>query len=338
MIRFVLENVSDAATLTSTPVISEPNVIDNVKKLGRNRFVRTEDTDTDFTIYGNMENGEARDISALVIARHNFSVNIVYQINLYDGTWDENHNQSGNNLYNSGQIQVSQKDAATALYMWGFFDWGAVPWEGDEKAFDNREWYDLVWWADKEGLANGVVSGVKSFSIEFTPIIIGGAIYCNDYSIYCNYDDPANQLYCSSSSFESDANVEPGIPYYEIGRIYLGIFEEPSYTISPNHTISWVEKTQQYRPSSGTLRSDYTTTNRQFEFSLNTIPEADRIDLHKKLIEKGKRKDFYISMFYDDALWDKDIDYSGLVKFTKEPKYIEYINGYYKAKFTMEEV
>ena len=370
MIRFILENAIDASELITDPVITSDNVIDNVKKISRSKYVRSDNIDSDFTIHGNA--AESADISAMVLAKHNFSENVNYQLILYP-----DYDQGGTPLYDSGILTVTAEEAATDMYEWGEFNWGAIVWEEDKKDSDNRQFYDLVLWKE-----DSVISNVKSFSIIIGfPESSNDAIFFDDTSIY--FDDTStywSQEYIGEILIAGVTNISPSggtltgfsnllsqerfrsvyytglrqnpnrydvpvqgtevvqinIPYYEIGRIYLGEYIEPTYNISLGHSISWKENTKQYRPSSGTLRSDYTTSNRSMTFSLNTIPSPDSADLHKKLISKGLRDDLYISIFPGDA--DKEIDYSSLVKFTKIPKYTEFINSYYKSKFTIEEV
>ena len=126
--------------------------------------------------------------------------------------------------------------------------------------------------------------------------------------------------------------------YFEIGRLFIGKYIQPTYNIGYGHSLSWEETTKQYRTESGSLRSDISVPYRKFDFNLGTITEADRILLQHELRNVGLRKDLFVSLFPEDASRDKKIDYSGIVKMTKIPRFTEFAQNYYKSKYTMEEV
>jgi len=86
------------------------------------------------------------------------------------------------------------------------------------------------------------------------------------------------------------------------------------------------------------LRSDNSIPYRKFEFNIGTITEADRILLQHELRNAGLRRDLFISLFPEDVSLEKKSDYSGIVKMTKVPKFTEFAQNYYKAKYIMEEV
>jgi len=126
--------------------------------------------------------------------------------------------------------------------------------------------------------------------------------------------------------------------YFEIGRLFIGKYIQPTYNIGYGHSLTWEETTKQYRTEAGTLRSDISLPYRKFDFNLGTITEADRILLQHEFRNVGLRKDLFVSLFPEDSSQDKKIDYSGIVKMTKIPRFTEFAQNYYKAKYTMEEV
>ena len=126
--------------------------------------------------------------------------------------------------------------------------------------------------------------------------------------------------------------------YFEIGRLLIGKYIEPTYNIGYGHSLAWEETTKQYRTESGSLRSDVSVPYRRFEFNLGTITEADRVLLQNELRNVGLRRDLFISLFPEDASLEKQIDYSGIVKMVKIPKFTEFAQNYYKSKYIMEEV
>jgi hypothetical protein len=134
--------------------------------------------------------------------------------------------------------------------------------------------------------------------------------------------------------YKADSNIN----YFEIGRLFVGEYIQPTYNIGYGHSLSWEESTKQYRTDAGTLRSDISIPYRKFEFNIGTITEDDRILLQQELRNAGLRKDIFISLFPEDITLDKKIDYSGIVKLTKVPKFTEFTQNYYKSKYVMEEI
>jgi len=128
------------------------------------------------------------------------------------------------------------------------------------------------------------------------------------------------------------------ISYFEVGRLIVGKYIQPTYNIGYGHSLTWEETTKQYRTDSGSLRSDVSIPYRKFEFSLGTITETDRITLQHELRNAGLRRDMFVSLFPEDVSNDKKEDYSGIVKMTKVPKFTEFAQNYYKSKYIMEEV
>ena len=124
----------------------------------------------------------------------------------------------------------------------------------------------------------------------------------------------------------------------EIGRLIVGEYIQPTYTISYGHGLSWQENTKQFRKAGNTLRSNVALPSRKLEFSLNTINEEDRAVLQYGLRNVGLRRDLFISLFPTDIDLNKTKDYSGIVKLTKIPSMIEHTSLYYKSKYVMEEV
>lgn len=266
----------------------------------------------------------ANSVSAMVLGRHNFSADVTYRLELFsDNNWI-----TPLPGYTPVTYTVSPEEAATDLWEWGEFNWGTVHWGGD-KLNTNKQFFNIVLWLDK------VYTGVRSAKIILAPVLNAGTLFfCDDYSIFCDN----SSIYCDDLGYGAGGSGASNLPYYEIGRIFLGKYIEPKYNISYGHSIQWKENTQQYRPSSGTLHSDIVTANKEMSFDLNTIPEVERNTIHKQLINLGLSKDFFISLFPEDTKNTKRIDYSAIVKFTKVPKYTEFHCDYYKSNYIVEEV
>ena len=318
MIRFILENLIDSATLTDSPSSDTSYPVDNITKVHRSEVCRSVSTPAIQSYLGNWSTDKTA--SALVIGRHNFSQYVSYQLILYDGI-----NQTGSEVFNSGVIQLTYSEAATDYIQWGEFRWGIKPWDYNKKDVENIQFKNIVLWFP--------LTTFRSCKIAFSgPTGTVDAVYCNSQDVFCN----SISVFCNDSGTTTSQDI--GIPFYEVGRIFLGEYLEPTYNISFDHSISWQENTTQYRAGSGTLKSDITTKNKRFTFDLNTIPESDRIGIQKKLVNLGLTKDFFISIFPEDTNSDKVLDYSGIVKLTRVPRYTEVRCGYYKSNYVAEEV
>jgi hypothetical protein len=320
-IRFIIDNSVDDATLTSTNGSSDTRyVVDNIQRISRLKTFRSDDTATT-TIKGTL--ATAKDVSAFVIARHNFSTQVTYKLQLYS-----NDDWSGL-LATIGPTTVLDNQAATDLWEWGEFNWGNVVWGGDKLQDDTRSNYNITYWMSS-------TYTIKSFILTIDPIGGGSGgdeILVTNEGVNCT----ETTIDCNQEYFSGSGPVDVGIDYYEIGRFFLGESLSPTYNISYGHTLSWQENTKQYRPSSGTLQSTCPSKNRRFEFDLKTIPSADRFDLQNQLLELGKGEEFFISLFPDDADGDKRDDYSGIVKFIRIPSLEEFTHSYYKSSYIVEE-
>ena len=126
--------------------------------------------------------------------------------------------------------------------------------------------------------------------------------------------------------------------FFDVGRIIVGDYIEPTYNISYGFGVTWDEKTKQYRTDSGSLRSDVAIPYKLLTFDLKTISEVDRVILGEAFADVGKRKDFFVTMFPDDTSDAKAADFSGIVKLNKMPKYTGIQCDWYNSKYTMEEV
>lgn len=317
--RFIIDNIVDDAILTGTNASSDTKyTVENVKKISRSKVYRSQDTIFS-TIKGNVTN---KDVSAMVIGRHNFSDNVTYRLILYDGV-----DQTGNVLYDSTTTLVTPAQAATDLWEWGEFNWGSIAWGADKLGDTNRQFFNIILWID-------IVSGVNSFTLELDSLEGGAAIplYCNNVTIFCNDET----IYCNATYIGEGGTGSVGIDYFQIGRLYIGEYVEPAYNISYGHGLSWDENTTQYRPNAGTLQSDSTTRNKKMEFNLNTIPAEDRVGIQKDLLSMGLSRDFFICLFPEDSF--KQEDYSGIVKLTAVPKLSNFINTYYRSNYVVEEV
>jgi hypothetical protein len=317
-IRFITNNIVDTSALTANPEGLTNYKIDNVKNINRAESFRSSTIENQ-TI--DIVPSSPTNINSIVLGRHNFSDKVNYSVTLYS-------DQFITPIESFGPTPVQYFEAATDLWYWCEFKWGAIPWGGDKLANDNRKFYNIVLWLDQ------LYENVAAIRIILSPESTeGGLLWCNNQVIYCN-DQEVETTWTSYGTGSGDIQI----PYYEIGRIYIGEYESPAYNLSYGHGLQWKENTSQYRPSSGTLQSDIVTANKEVTFSLNTIPESDRATLHKNLVDLSKHDDFFMSIFPEDTSVQKQIDYRGIFKFTKVPKYRNTFCGFYKADFVAEEV
>ena len=142
----------------------------------------------------------------------------------------------------------------------------------------------------------------------------------------------------SIGSFSLTLFSNIGLSYFQMNRIFIGEVVETNVGASIGHNIYWKEATKQYRTEAGTLRSDNITPRKVIEFNLNAIYEQERSNLQRSLASIGMRDEFYFSLFPGDCFSDKESNYSGIMKLTKVPRYTEFANNFYNAKFVVEEV
>ena len=199
----------------------------------------------------------------------------------------------------------------------------------------------LVW---DSGILNVSTDTVGSSLWEWGSFLWGAEAWGSD-RVSEEFSPPSNivewipTVQTQIRGFKLELFVAGGnISYFEIGRIMIGKYIQPTYNIGYGHSLTWQESTKQYRTEAGSLRSDVSIPYRKFEFNLGTITESDRVLLQHELRNVGLRKDFFVSLFPEDASNDKKLDYSGIVKMTKLPKFTEFAQNYYKAKYIMEEV
>lgn len=316
--RFIIDNKIDTSSLVADPIALADYPIDNVKRINRSQVYRSStnlEQDIDITF------DSPSSISSVVLGRHNFSTEVKYRIYLYSAGMVQE--------YDSGLLQVQDYQAASDFWEWGEFEWGSITW-GEDK-IDDQIIYNLVHWMATT--YNDITNATIHFEMEYDP---GGAqgFYCDNEVVYCD-----NEIfYCNAIFYGGEAGSYATIPYYEIGRLIMGDYSEPTYNLSYGHTLAWLENTTQYRTNGGTLLSDVSTSNKEISFDLRTIPESDRITLHKELVQLGLSKDFFISIFPEEANLIKQRDYSGIVKFTRVPKYNQILCNYYRSSFVVEEV
>ena len=156
------------------------------------------------------------------------------------------------------------------------------------------------------------------------------------YSLDGNGD---KQAYTNVQSFR--IVIAPGSgsnTYFDVGRVIVGDFVEPSYNMSYNHSLSYGETTKQFRTASGTLRSDVSLPYKMFTFNLGVVSEADRQIMQEAFADVGLRKDFFLDAFPECTDDRKRMDYSAIMKLKRTPAFTGIQSGWLKAKYTMEEV
>lgn len=127
------------------------------------------------------------------------------------------------------------------------------------------------------------------------------------------------------------------ISYFQIYRLFTGNYIEPEIGVSLNSNIYWQTKTKQYRTDAGTLRSDVISPSKTIEFRISPTNETDRVELQRTLSSIGKRTEFFIDLFHGCS-GQKPIDYRGLVKLKRVPKFTEFAENYYRSNYIVEEV
>jgi hypothetical protein len=328
-LRMIITNLLDVSTLAASsesPLLP----IQNVKAVPRSKVWRSA-TAAETTITGNFY--DAKIVNSFVFGRHNFVTGVTYRITLYDQL-----SQAGTLLADSGPISYSNTETDEGAWAWGQFLWGSEGWGSSRDTDLFRPPKTTAYYFSTD------ISSVLSFKVEINvanlPLTVdahadsafgvGHALYASDAS------GASGITWWADSISTKDAGIF--MPYFEIGRMFVGTYFEPTYNMSFNHSMSWEEKTKQYRTDAGTLRSDFSLPFRKYTLNLSVISEADRATLQEGLTQLGLRKDFYLSEFPETTCVNKENDFSAIVKLTKVPKYSEIQANYYKSSYTMEEV
>lgn len=301
-LRLILDNHSDYSTLETIPPPGDPAypLVEGFAVDNLKRVARSQVIRTIDTTTLQVKGifAETTDISAGVLGRHNLPEDARWRIELFSDITLD----PGDLIHDTGWLDVSAEQGADTIWPWGDFSWGAVPWGTKTTGIDFEIPKNLVWWSVDVNGNKVTYTGVLAFRITV------------------------------------DLNIGTGITYFDIGRLMIGEFIEPSYNLSYGHGLSWQENTSQYRSASGTLRSDRNNPFRKLEFDLKTIKEDERPTLQHGFRNVGKRRDFFISSFPECVSLDKQEDYSGIYKITRIPKFTEFAAGYFRSKYIMEEV
>lgn len=126
--------------------------------------------------------------------------------------------------------------------------------------------------------------------------------------------------------------------YFQIYRLFCGEYLQSTIGAALQNVWYIKDNSEQYRTEAGSLRTEILTTSKVIEFNLNNIREIERSKIIRELAMVGKRKEFYISIFKNSCQSEKEVDYSGVVKLTKIPKFTEIANDIYTNNITVEEV
>jgi len=298
-LRIVAENYSDEGTLTGTPTFATS--INNMQTQSRAKISRSNITNWAPTYNQEIELvlPGIKTVSAIVLGNHNFSVGMIIKFVLYD--------TDDTIIYNSGDIEITSEYAENSVSSWGSFLWGPVGWGANALATDYNQQANYVHWT----LTDNIID---------TPIT--DDIYYPVFSAF------TLKIFCTLSDTKQ----------LDIGRLIVGDYLEPRYNLGFNHSIEWLEESNQYRTEGYTLRSDVYLPVKKLSFSINNIDAADRTSLTEGLRYVGLRNDFYINLFPDSESFDKELEYSGIMKLTKVPTMSEYALNIYKSKYVMEEV
>ena len=361
-LRIVTDNFSDNALTsvfdTNSTETIDPNIdavlgIENIKNVSRSKIARHNGV-TDW----NIESAPAQQevMNAIIIGRHNFSTDVDYRITLYDENiytytmptlttivipGDHTPHLAGsivtlkdnlNTVLNASHITTADAvfggvDTTFTIASVGVnsaegdafipaYDSGILTVLAEESGSDIWKWGDFAWGA--------VPWGGDRTAVEFSPT--ANLVHWLPVDISTSW---------SKILF---SGTPANITAFDIGRLILGKYIQPTYNLSLGHSLTWVEKTKQFRTEAGTLRSDITIPNRRFEFNTGTLTEEDRDLVQGSLRTVGMRRDMFLSMFPEDLEATRKIDYSGIVKLVKIPKFTEFANRYYKSNYVMEEV
>lgn len=142
------------------------------------------------------------------------------------------------------------------------------------------------------------------------------------------FSDSNNRPFNNVRSFEITF-TDPGITHIDLGRIYMGDMFSPEISFPAGFSLAWEDLSSQSRTESGSLISDISANYRRLNFSFNYMTESER-GLYQDFVARvGKKYDFFVSLFPEEQLSNRELDYSFGCKFTDIPSVVgNMINGY----------
>lgn len=238
------------------------------------------------------------------------------------GDFDELKNVMGlvlarNNISANGSVRARIYEAAgqTGALL---FDSGIL-FQGDDPGYG--EWdYGIFPYGGTSVYADWAYSYTAMWNIE--------AVTAASYRI--DISDPANSA-----------------GYIEASRLYMGEYFSPDVNISRGLSMEWVDNTEQFRSAGGSLESDTEMEMfRRWEMRLGTLTQTERSTLLDIFLRAGKSQDMFLAGAPEigaelgtEAAEKTERDYSGLVKITSMPRFINRIEDWtkYETALTFEE-
>lgn len=319
-VKIVAENYADTGRLTANPAVSMD--LENLKSQSISKIIRTNITgpaqqEISLSIV------PIRTISAIVLGRHNFPLNMTLQFILKDS--------GGGILHTSPLLTVQADEVGERNIPWDSYLWDTTASNIDDVAEEFDPKANYVYWVEEDAgdatvLYDSMTGEYLLDTVSLEPLWETGGSYGAGFTGIDNV---------ATIQILIDVPINKQI---EIGRLIVGEYISPVYNVSFNHKIEWKETSKQYRTEAATLRSDIGNPVRKIDFQLELINDEDRTELQAGLRYVGLRRDFYIDIFPTSTSVDKQRDYSGIMKLTQEPVMSEYANLYYKSKYIMEEV
>jgi len=214
----VATRTRDAIALSSAGVSFVENgfetnlPIAKAKEVTKSSIARSTGTD-DIEIKGVLSSKKS--VSALIIGRHNFSINTRYRLRLYDGA------DFATELFDSGEQTVSIDEIGSAVVPWGDFEWGTDPWGGDTAITDEfAPAKNLVYWLSSEinsvsayklDIYKGYDAPLATYSnLEFSRLILGAYIeptYNLSLNHALSWEENTKQYRTEAGSLRSDSSV-----------------------------------------------------------------------------------------------------------------------------------
>lgn len=159
-------------------------------------------------------------------------------------------------------------------------------------------------------------------------------------SVFDNWPHKYSQLWFEAVFFQSgritivDTEARDGM--HEFDRIYLGQVFSPTFNFSYGHQHQWLSSEAQRKTSAGSTFATARQRYRQLTFSLDYLSEQERPHLSNAIAQVGIAKDWFISMFPEQA-GQKEIEYAMACKFNTTPAMTGTFFNNYTAPITVQE-
>lgn len=126
--------------------------------------------------------------------------------------------------------------------------------------------------------------------------------------------------------------------YFEISRLLVGEYWEPTYNVSFGLSLSWQDTTESRRTQAGNLVSQVGSLYKQMTFDLSYLTETDRDQFVRLIRSLGTRSSLYVNLFPGDTDPEREQLYQIYGRMGSAPTLAHPLFSQYTTSLTIDEV